>query len=219
MAERDEVVRQARHGQLLGDWYPARTADRARPAAAPLAAPPSAATGARRRPVRRRTKVPALDLIERELVVDTFATLVEGLYAHLPLKRARYATDPLQRLRILRQRLGQLDDLAFHYELAAIITELRDAHTRYIGPASLEGKAAMLPFLVESFGETVRQRYVVSKVADDPELVPDPSFEPGVELRWWNAVPIDVAVDRQADQETGCRAARRALGDRRLRRP
>ena len=206
MAERDEVVRQARHGQLLGDWYPARATDRARPAGgAPSAAPPSAATGARRRPVRRRTKVPALDLIERELVVDTFATLVEGLYAHLPLKRARYATDPLQRLRILRQRLGQLDDLAFHYELAAVITELRDAHTRYIGPASLEGKAAMLPFLVESFGETVRQRYVVSKVADDPELVPDPSFEPGVELRWWNAVPIDVAVDRQADQETGGR--------------
>ena len=149
--------------------------------------------------------MPTLDLIERELVVDTFATLVEGLYAHLPLKRARYATDPLQRLRILRQRLGQLDDLAFHYELAAVITELRDAHTRYIGPASLEGKAAMLPFLVESFGETSRQRYVVSKVADDPELVPDPTFEPGVELRWWNAVPIDVAVDRQADQETGGR--------------
>ena len=39
-------------------------------------------------------------------IVDTFVELIEGLYAHLPLKRAMYAIDPLQRLRLLRQRVA-----------------------------------------------------------------------------------------------------------------
>jgi Peptidase family S41 len=142
---------------------------------------------------------------ERARVVDTFAELLEGLYAHLPLKRARYGSDPLQRLRILRQQCDQIGEGDFHYRLAKIITELRDAHTRYVGPATLAGRAAMLPFLVEAWGTASRPRFVVSKVADDPALIPDPAFKPGVELTHWNAVPIAVAVDRQADDETGGR--------------
>ena len=62
----------------------------------------------------------------------------------------------------------------------------------------------MLPFLVESYGETSRQRYVVSKVADEAER-PRPHFVPGVELLRWNAVPMDRAVELQAEQETGGR--------------
>jgi hypothetical protein len=138
-------------------------------------------------------------------VVDTFTTLVDGLYTHLPLKRSMYGADPVQRLRLLRQRAGLLDDMTFHHELAAIVTALRDAHTRYVGPTSLAGRAAMLPFLVESFGAPPKQRYIVSKVASDASLIGDPSFVPGVEIRWWNAVPIDRAVDIHAEQETGGR--------------
>jgi hypothetical protein len=153
----------------------------------------------------RRPSIPKLDEAERLLVIDTFTTLVEGLYTHLPLKRSMYGSDPVQRLRLLRRRVGLLDDMSFHNELASIVTGLRDAHTRYVGPSSLAGRAAMLPFLVESYGPAARPRYIVSKVASDPSLVGDDQFVPGVELRWWNAVPIDRAVDLHAEQETGGR--------------
>jgi len=137
-------------------------------------------------------------------VLETFLTLLDGLYSHLPLKRAMYASDPVQRLRLLRQKGPGLDDGGLHQELAAILTELRDAHTRYIGPAHLAGQAAALPFMVEAFGPATRPRYVVSKVATEggPD---DPHFEPGIELEWWNAVPIDRAVELHARSETGGR--------------
>jgi len=137
-------------------------------------------------------------------VIDTFLTLLDGLYAHLPLKRAMYASDPIQRLRLLRQKGAQVNDAGLHVELAAILTELRDAHTRYVGPVSLAGHAAALPFMVEAFGDPARPRYVVSKVASEGG-VDDERFVPGVELVWWNAVPIDRAVELHAVHETGGR--------------
>lgn len=143
-------------------------------------------------------------------MLDTFQTLLDGLYSHLPLKRAMYASDPVQRLRLLRQRGPDLPDGSLHAELAAILTGLRDAHTRYIGPARLMGQAAALPFMVEAFGPLSDPRYIVSKVATEggPD---DPRFEPGVELEWWNAVPLDRAVELHARDETGGRAdSRRA---------
>lgn len=153
-----------------------------------------------------------LSVAEREAVIDTFLTLIEGLYAHLPLKRAMYAFDPAQRLRLLRQRAAVVDDAwFFHRELAATLTALRDAHTRYIGPEHVARQAAMLPFLVEAFGAAPRWRYIVSKVASDRSLIGDRHFVPGVELVWWNGVPIDRAVDLYAEHETGGRPdARRA---------
>lgn len=184
------MIQRAQSGVPLGELYPAG------PARARRAGPA--------RP-RGRTSIPKLGETDRQLVIDTFTTLVDGLYTHLPLKRSMYGSDPVQRLRLLRQRVGLLDDMGFHHELASIVTGLRDAHTRYVGPASLAGRAAMLPFLVESFGAPPRPRYIVSKVASDPSLIGDDRFVPGVELRWWNAVPIDRAVDRHAEQETGGR--------------
>lgn len=144
---------------------------------------------------------------QRATVVEEFLELLEGLYTHLPLKRAMYGVDPIQRLRLLRRNVGldKLDDLEFHRQMADIVTDLRDAHTRYVGPLSLEGRAAMLPFLVEMYGAPPAAGYIVSKVAQTPGLIDDPDFVAGVELRWWNAVPIDRAVDVYAEQETGGR--------------
>ena len=152
-------------------------------------------------------KAPAggLTAKQREVVVEEFAGLVEGLYAHLPLKRAMYGVDPVQRLRLLKRNVNTLDDLDFHRQMADIITDLRDAHTRYVGPASLAGRAAMLPFLVEMYGEPPAAGYIVSKVAGNPALIADPDFVAGVELKWWSGVPIDRAVDLYAEQETGGR--------------
>jgi hypothetical protein len=127
--------------------------------------------------------------------------VLEGLYTHLPLKRARYGFDPVQRLRILRTQVAELTDDEFHVQLADIVTGLRDAHTRYAGPASLSGKVAALPFLVEMIGSADAPTYVVTKVGQGL----DDGFEPGVVLEYWNGVPIDRAVQRHSEQEVGGR--------------
>ena len=79
-------------------------------------------------------------------------SVIDGVYTHLPLKRARYGTDPVQRLRILRSQVDELTDEAFHLELADLVTRLRDAHTRDAGPVTLANKVAALPFLVGMIG-------------------------------------------------------------------
>ena len=73
----------------------------------------------------------ALSTPDRLRLLDAFETVLGGVYTHLPLKRARYGFDPVQRLRILRSEVKSFDDNAFHVELAAIVTQMRDYHTRY----------------------------------------------------------------------------------------
>jgi len=142
MAARAEVIRAAQHGKAL----------------------PGAVPSGRR---GHRPALADLDAEQRCQVIDVFTGLLEGLYAHLPLKLSMYAVDPVQRLRLLKQHADTLEPLDFHNELAAIITGLRDAHTRYIGPSALAGQAAMLPFLVEGYGPAGSPRYIVSKIAED----------------------------------------------------
>lgn len=146
-----------------------------------------------------------LDRGARERVVDTFLALMEGLYVHLPLKRAMYGRDPVQQLRLLRQRSPTLSPRAFHGELAKILTELRDAHTRYLGPTAWRAKVALLPFMVELFGSTAEPRFLVSNVAEGDPVFVGSDFGQGVEVLWWSGVPIQRAVERYADRETGGR--------------
>jgi len=143
----------------------------------------------------------ALGKAERRRLIDGIERVLEGVYTHLPLKRARYGFDPVQRLRILRSQIEELSDDAFHIELADVITRLRDAHTLYTGPASLESKVAALPFLVEMIGSVSAPTYVVTKAGHGL----DTAFTPGVVLEYWNGVPIDRAVLRHADEEFGGR--------------
>lgn len=138
---------------------------------------------------------------ERVRLIDGIRRVLEGVFAHLPLKRARYGFDPVQRLSILRTQVDELPDDAFHFELADIVTRLRDAHTRYAGPASLEGKVAVLPFLIEMIGSVDNPTYIVTKVGRGLES----SFEPGVTLEYWNGIPIDRAVQVHSDREVGGR--------------
>ena len=145
-----------------------------------------------------------LGLAERQRIVETFIELIEGLYVHLPLKRAMYGKDPVQRLRVLKQRAADLTEPAFHAELATIFTELRDAHTRYVGPAALRDRVAVLPFMIEAFGPEEAPRFLVSNVSDAPVLAGS-AFAAGVELLWWNGMPIGRAIERHADRETGGR--------------
>jgi hypothetical protein len=146
---------------------------------------------------------------QRREVVGTFITLIEGLYAHLPRKRATYGHDPVQRLRSLHQQLDSIDEDEFHRSMAEIVTDLRDAHTRYIGPARVHGQVAFLPILVERYTEDSRDHYVVSKIFsvdnDAKRRFTKQGFVEGIEVTHWNGVPIDRAVERYADRETGGR--------------
>jgi C-terminal processing protease CtpA/Prc len=148
--------------------------------------------------------------------VDQAITLLEGFYVHLPLKRAMYVIDPVQRLRLLRRRLAQFDDdEQFHAEMIDIFTSLRDQHTQYYRP-NYTGGAFMLPFVIEAFGEPEARRYIVSKIKKGfaPQ---NPSFCPGVEVMTWNGVPIARAVERAGARTSGAnRDARHALGLARL---
>src|SRR5438309_6346751 len=58
----------------------------------------------------------ALSLAERLRILAGFESVIGGVYTHLPLKRARYGFDPVQRLRILRTEASAFDDAAFHAE-------------------------------------------------------------------------------------------------------
>jgi hypothetical protein len=149
---------------------------------------------------------------DQATLVDTATTLVEQLYTHLPLKRERYAIDPLRRLRLLRTRCGVDPPAAIHRELADVFLRLRDAHTRYVGPASLAGCVAYLPFFVEEYGPAGGRRYVVSKVTRSA-IPAGSSFSAGVEAVSWNGVPFARAVEVVADQFVGSHPdARRARG-------
>jgi Peptidase family S41 len=143
----------------------------------------------------------SLTRAERLRLVEGIETVIGGVYTHLPLKRARYGTDPVQRLRILRSQVDELSDEAFHLELADLVTRLRDAHTRYAGPVTLANKVAALPFLVEMIGTASAPTYVVTKVGHGLA----PTFRPGVVLEYWNGVPIDRAVQRYSESEVGGR--------------
>src|SRR3981081_552658 len=95
--------------------------------------------------------VVALTPEERALIVEQAIVMLEGCYAHLPLKRAMHAVDPLQRLRLLRHRLAQFaTESSFHAEMTDIFTSLRDLHTNYLLPAPFNGVAAPLPHDAEA---------------------------------------------------------------------
>ena len=190
---------QAQRGVALDEALPRLTPRRSR-------------AGSRKRPAKRRGRAAgarasallapgSLSSAERGRLLDGIQRILEGVFTHLPLKRARYGFDPVQRLCILRTQLRELSDDAFHVELADIVTRLRDAHTRYAGPSPLENKVAALPFLVEMIGPADAPVYVATKVGRGL----DASFKPGAVLEYWNGVPIDVAVLRHADREVGGR--------------
>ncbi|MGY1694729.1 S41 family peptidase [Geodermatophilus sp. SYSU D00814] len=153
---------------------------------------------------------------DRVVLVDQALVLMEDNYVHLPLKTAMHAVNPVQRLRLLRARLGQQTDATmdpervFHAELSEVFHSVRDLHTNYLLPEPFAGQVAYLPFQVERCVEGAARRYIVSKTASG---VSDPTFRVGVEVLHWNGVPIERAVAVAADRFAGSnRAARLARG-------
>lgn len=157
------------------------------------------------------TAVPvALTYEQRETVIDQAILVLQDLYAHLPLKRALHAVDPIQRLRLLRMRHRGLDERSFQSEMIDIFVCLRDLHTNYTLPHAYWPKFAFLPFRVEEYYERRQRKYLVSWVSP---INPDKRLVSGAEITHWNGAPIDLAVMRNAAREAGSNPeARRARG-------
>ncbi|WP_133510377.1 S41 family peptidase [Candidatus Thiosymbion oneisti] len=154
---------------------------------------------------------PNLTSSDRQILVEQAEILIRDLYVHLPLKRAMHAVDPVQRLRLLHNKLETLSEREFHADLLDIFKDLRDLHTNYSLPAPYRGRIAFIGILIEAYDEGGQTRWMVSKVAD--HLVTDPELQPGAVITHWNGVPMDLAVWRNANKEAGSnRAARYARG-------
>ncbi len=153
-----------------------------------------------------------LTLDDRRLLVDQALVLFEQNYAHLPLKVAMYAVNPVQRLRLLRARLEHQTattmspEWVFHSELSEIFHSVHDLHTNYLLPLPFSGKIAYLPFQVEEWHDDDRTHYVVSRLK--PGYAP-PGFTPGVEITHWNGIPMDRAVTVNGARFAGSNAAAR----------
>lgn len=156
-----------------------------------------------------------LSRADRIQLVRQLRLVLEEIYVHLPLKRAAHAVDPVQRLKLLQHSLEEtgasaLEGLAFHQHLVEIFTELRDLHTAYMLPPPYKDLTAFLPFLLERCyetgtagnggGKTRRAVYLVTKVATS---LAHPTFGPGVEVLYWNGMPIGNAIDQNANRQAG----------------
>ncbi len=156
-----------------------------------------------------------LDIEEKREIIRQAVLLLEGYYVHLPMKRNMHAVDPVQKLRILGHRIeigGNIADAEFHTEISEVFDSLRDLHTAYRLPRPYRGKVAWLPFSIEEYknrrdGEPAGEpRFLISKVITDDK--PD-TFVAGVEVLYWNGVPIKQAVARLAASMPGGNPAAR----------
>jgi hypothetical protein len=152
-----------------------------------------------------------LTLDERKLLVNQALVLFEQNYAHLPLKVAMHAVNPVQRLRLLRNRLQRQapttmdSETAFHADLAATFHSVRDLHTNYLLPAPYNSRVAFLPFQIEECFDNGTPTYLVSRLMQGFTA---PAFEHAA-VTHWNGVPIARAVDINAARFAGSNAAAR----------
>src|SRR5215471_1771576 len=157
---------------------------------------------------------------DRLRIVEQALLLLNMNYVHLPLKRAMHAVDPIQRLKLLRFRLQEMkesdlpSDLQFHQRMMEIFASTRDLHTMYLLPAPFKDHVAYLPFLIEQYYEKNRkgarvEKFLVSRVADEFfRSIPNPGpdvlfFKPGVEVLYWNGVPIRRAIELNGESQAG----------------
>jgi hypothetical protein len=154
---------------------------------------------------------------DRLRIVQQALLLLEMNYVHLPLKRAMHAIDPIQRLRLLRFRLlesreGALQNgMLFHKRMLEIFASTRDLHTIYLLPAPFRDQVAFLPFLIEQYFENEGQveKFMVSRIVEEfIQRTPNAGrevdlFEPGVEVLYWNGVPIRRAIEINGEAQAG----------------
>ena len=139
----------------------------------------------------------------RTTIVDQALVMIDQTYVHLPLKRAMHAIDPVQHLRLVKQRLETYSERAFHNEMISIFVRLRDLHTNYVLPEPFSNGTAFLPFHVEEYFKAGSKEKPVFVVTEVSGTLSDPNFKPGIIITHWNGVAMDTAVEINADREAG----------------
>ena len=66
---------------------------------------------------------------ERLDILDALALVLDGIYAHLPLKRSLYGFDILRGIEQLKLQLHTMSDLQFHRVLTTMMNRLREVAT------------------------------------------------------------------------------------------
>lgn len=165
-------------------------------------------------------KFPPPTAAQMKLIVDQTLLVIEQMYVHLGMKRARRAIDPAQSLRLLRQRIeDDTEHWQFHEEMLKILKSLGDIHTAYRLPPPYRHSVAFLPMLVqkcyERLGDDADERFephfVVTRTLWKPSG--DMPLKVGDEIVSWNGVPMPRAVDLCArDVEGANESAARAFG-------
>src|SRR5688572_7224452 len=92
--------------------------------------------------------------VEMELAVNQALVLLDDLYAHLLLKEAMHAVDPVQALKLLLLQVRRnliADEKAFHQRMLEIFNSLRDLHTNYLLPEPFADSVAFVPFMIEEY--------------------------------------------------------------------
>ena len=165
-------------------------------------------------------KTSSLSRRNRLRIVDQALLLLNMNYVHLPLKRAMHAIDPIQRLRLLKFRLQEMTDnelpseMQFHRRIMEVFASTRDLHTLYLLPEPFKDRVAYLPFLIEQYYERDKNRepvekFMISRVVKEfyqsipnagPEVL---AFEPGVNVLYWNGVPIKRAIELNGESQAG----------------
>lgn len=167
-----------------------------------------------------------LSLEECRQIVEEAIRLLEGLYVHLPLKRAMYAVDPVRRLHLLEMKLGRfielerrlsqggsirpgewplpIGDMWFHQEMSETFTSVRDLHTIYALPTPFDRAVAFLPFQIEDYYDGEEHRFTVSNVIEGLDWFDSPGeFTRGVTVTHWNGIPIQRAVELVGEHNPG----------------
>ena len=154
---------------------------------------------------------------ERMLIVEQALVLLEDNYVHLPLKSAMHAVNPVQRLRLLRARLERQTRRDDGSRADASTRRCRRSSTR----SATCTPTTCCPRRSPGRSPTCRSR---SSSASRTRAVPSTSsrswsrasalrVRPGVEVTHWNGMPIERAVDVNADRFAGSNlAARLARG-------
>ncbi len=147
-----------------------------------------------------------MTLDQKRLILDQAKLVIEQFYAHLPFKRARYAIDPLQGLRLIGAQLQRLSQVEFHRAVLDVFVNLRDAHTFYGLPEPFNSTFAFLPFSVGSYEDGSGRHFVVTSVIPQFE---HEHFRRCAEITAWNGMPVARAIERQADLAPGANAGAR----------
>jgi C-terminal processing protease CtpA/Prc len=101
--------------------------------------------------------------------------------------------------------------MQFHQRMLEIFASLRDLHTLYLLPDPFKSHTAFLPFLIEQYfekqGKKLSEKFLVTRVVDDfvnPNVGPAwTKLTPGMEVLYWNGVPIKRAIERNGENQAG----------------